>query len=540
MELELRLAGADKIIEQLKTVAERTLQVGKAADEMQQKVDRAARATERMSRVSGPYSARDRVLEQINDARRNGASESQYRDMRLALDRSNARIARIENPVARPERDPFRNVSGPYTRRDRLRSQLDQAEASGAPESVRRDLRLSLGRAEDHIKRLQAPRGDMAERVANLLMSARFGAPGNLQPLVGRAMALGGVGTRDVAAFLRGPVGAAALRFAGPLMMAVGAAKEIYDHLEHAASEASRIRAEFSGTRFATGGSIRETAELKSLGITGEASRQLFDRIASNPVARSWAAQRGVNVVGGPYGDLNNAEKTLRLLKSLRSAPPDVQMRELREYGREDWEPLMRMSDDQFQKAMDDAQLDAMVLAPKYNRPAADFDASRQRLQRSVDRFGTAFGDRLLKPLADGINFVTDRLNALTDWADSSGQIDRFFDWAKLLLAPHVFAFDKANEVLNAHGIGNRSSSSGSAGAGERIQISPPPPVDFATSEHTRAMKANTEALVMLTKAWGDSQRASQAFPKALYGPDGRGDALLRASETGALRQGVL
>lgn len=345
----------------------------------------------------------------------------------------------------------------------------------------------------------QKTTGGFQERLSSFVASSRFSA-GGFQPLMGRANA------------------ALGLNAGNPAMMAaqfvLDAGRKVAEALVNVAEDAAAAGRKFSEIRAVTGADTGEAARLRAYGIDPQSTRALQDRITSDPFAQMFAQRVGVTPVKGPFGTLDTARTTLDLVKGLRTLEGEEQIRAIRALGAEHLAPLLRVSQRTLNRLEKDAELSARFYSREMEARTAEYDVAKQRFAASSEDFSAVVGQRPMEFMTRYLNVQTELIKVFTeatdDFLDMQDRAMKFFE-------PIIYPFGNPWEGLGA-----------GDGAGA------------AMGENSAELKANTQALSRLTKTIGGGERSAAALPSALNGPQNRGDAMLRAYESGALRLGVL
>lgn len=381
---------------------------------------------------------------------------------------------------------------GPYQRLENVRKDIDRFIREGGSDAERNDLSYRYNNARRQVSRLENPPG-FREKITDAIMSSRFGL-GNMNPLVGRTLSavksIPGVG---------GLAGGAA----GGIVLAAYKATEALYKL---ADRSAQLTRQFTDLQAQSGGTPYGTSLLQSLGISGDASRSLLDRITSDPVSMGVASRYGVNAVGGPYGTMDSAGATLKIVEGLRHQSEEQQRRDMRILGLEGFAGLMKISDNTFSLLKRDAALRSRIMDPRQQARSAEFGVAQDRLGESAKNVLTTLGSpamqsftNLMNTAADGLNYFADALN------DNRTLLDGFWFTVKGL----GFRIpDMIQEFLGG-------TDSGDSGNPDQ--------------------KENTEALNRLTKTFQNSEMAKRAYPQAVQGQN-----LHRALAMGALPQGTI
>jgi hypothetical protein len=308
-----------------------------------------------------------------------------------------------------------RSAVGPMERLARAKAQLASAEASGNPNTVF-DAKHALLRAQKGVQRADAlmnPSGPAG--IADLIATSRLaiGPNGKMQlmPLVNRMMASGLLGRGSlggILSFAGGSAGGAALggmsAAAGPVGLAVAAIA----FLGVAAKTAAETITEFSKAQFAAGGTGSQTAQLvrmsAALGIDAPGrARQFGERIWTDGIAKGMASRLGIDVRGGPFGNLNDAQKYLRAVEALSdpTRTTDSQaMRMARSFGMDDELLLRRAS-----PGMRSQALGAMgrEFSPDEQMKAADAQIAMNLAMADFKIALTDIGTDVLPTLTEGL-----------------------------------------------------------------------------------------------------------------------------------------
>ncbi len=289
-----------------------------------------------------------------------------------------------------------------------------------------------------------------------------------------------------------------------PAVLAATAAIAVAVAFHKLATASAAVTNEFARNQIVSGGSAYDTARLGSMGISGEASRGTLDRITGDGAAMGVAAKYGVSGVAGPYGTMNSADATIKLIEGLRTESGEQQKRDMRILGLEGFGGLLKVSDETFNLLKRDAATRAAIMNPRQQRNAAEFDVSGNRLKESWGNLTTVAGAPLVKAFTEIQNVLATQIDHTAMWLQEHSQ-----DWNKLLdpLIPQWLkdALDEPEQK----------------GA---IQ---------ATEAETR--KENTDALRRLNQTFQQSERANRASPDAL-----RGMGFHKALAANALPQGTI
>jgi hypothetical protein len=289
--------------------------------------------------------------------------------------------------------------------------------------------------------------------------------------------------------------------------------------------EAVRTGAELIAMRVQSGGTFGESMQLRAFGISGGQSRALGDRIASDPFAAMYALRFGAYAVPGPYGTLDNAANTLRIIEGVRKMQGTEQLRAIRTLGLEDQTPLIRARDDTFERLRIDAQDQARVLSPEFEKDMNELLVQRKRFFDSWSLFKTNIGKIFLPTVTDFFRTMADTFYTVTGATSGLGDIGQNG------LSPFGIGKTLGHKLAHALGLGGSGEAQGQgrlAGA------------NAAMNENTAELSRNTMALQRVTHMLGGGDRARSALPPALMGPRGRGQALVDAYRSGTLRLGNL
>lgn len=470
--------------------------------------------------------------------------------------------------------DPVEKFAGARSRFERLQQTQEAFYRNGGAQrygaAKEQDLKDALDRARKAQERANAPEPGMAGRMAQVLWSSRYGgagtALGGVQPLVGRSLQAAGINPAQLTRILSNPwVAAGALVVAG--------ATTLYKSLDSIANSSFDIARSNRVSQSLTGGNDLEVARLRSMGINPNTSRALADRLGSDPAAAMAGQSLGVSQIPGPNGTINNARNTIRLIENLRKKSHKEQERLMKQLGLEGDDSIIRqlqMSEEAFKKQADDAERENGILSrdPDYQKNAADYDAARDRVRMSNERFMKSIGNRVMGT-KETQNKYADYLDKISEGLSADDPLDRFDFITRLLPlgAASIFArkaligtsgyageIDHQEKRRNALIEFNREHQgtsdevykkdraefdakwNGSGGDGHTK-------VDAkasATDRNSEELSKNTAGLAYLTNALGGGERSASAVPQGVGGPKGRGAALVSAYESHALTMGVM
>ena len=433
--------------------------------------------------------------------------------MRRGMDAVRERIGGIYAPRGANAPGGFANVDPGANRHDPRRAPVPESTPAGAsrPAGGQSDQgRIDWRQLADRMRSFPSASPDVS-RLANL---PSFGSA---SPISSRLTPAPGGGAMLAAA------GAAVLG----IKMLADASAEGARRIKEYADAAARPSQEIAAIRETSGGSLAESAALRSMGIDGGRARALTERIASDPFAKAAAGRLGVQALPGPYGTLDTARTTIDTIRRLRAIPDDAQaQRAARVMGAEDLLRFRRVSEQTFQNLRRDAELTARVNDPAQIARGAEYETSLSRLSQAFENAKVAASGPLLETMADLFNGIADTLNGITSFVegnrDKIAAVTGFFESMALVGASTAGGGGLASlyAAMRARGESSR--------AREESRREASPQVD--------ALNANTEALNRLTRNIGGGVRSRGALPEGLR--DGRN--LARAMNSGAMAFGPL
>jgi len=407
-----------------------------------------------------------------------------------------------------------RNATGPFERLAKAREALAKATSAGVSGDRMRDLGYAQSQAQKRVDRITGAGAgvspDFGSRFATFVKSSRFGgggAGGGMMPLVGKAMDLfGGAG-----------------------------AKAIYD-MTAAAAESGKA---FSESRFQTGATSGEAAKLavysSAFGADfGGMAKTLNERITSDPTARAFGSRLGVYNVAGPYGKVDTAGQLLKAVEGLRAITDrEERIRVARTLGIEGALPLTQVSKGTLANLKSDAATTARIMNPEFERKSAEFMAAQARVKAGWDAMTAALGENFLPMITDILNSIAEGEYAIAAFAkgDLKGAFSHAGKSLKDQFNVNMDAFGMSSPVKNVFDFGGKARDQWDNKGGAEADGT----VNSDMNSNTEQLKKASLALAALTEMIGGGDRARTALPSGLDGY-----ALMRATETGALRFGTL
>lgn len=397
-----------------------------------------------------------------------------------------------------------RSAIGPMERLARAKEQLAKAEASGDDTQIF-DAKHAVVRAQRAMSRADAmvnPKGPNG--VADLIGTSRLaiGPNGKLQlmPLMNRMMASGLAGLGDIGGILNlaggagggGAIGGAAAGGAalgGPMGLALTGAASAIMFMATAAKTAADTITEFTKATFTAGGSGMQTAALMRVGAalgidSAGRARQFGDKIWTDGIAKGYASQLGIDTRGGPFGNLNDAQKYLAAVSAISDPNRfgDQQaMRMARSFGLEDELLLRKASPGMRNRALG-------VMGREYSEReqtnAVDAQVGMNLAMNDLKLQLVDLGSMALPPLVEVIGVVTDAFHMLE---------------APLQLV--------AKNMPRMPGLGDIPIVGGFFGGKQQS------PQDIAMSDHSRAMGEHSRALRENTEIIAGGKNIRGAVP---------------------------
>ena len=427
-----------------------------------------------------------------------------------------------------------RNATGPFERLAKAREALAKATSAGVSGDRMRDLGYAQSQAQKRVDKITGAGAgsspDFGSRFATFVKSSRFGgggAGGGMMPLVGKAMDLfGGAGASE--ALLSNPI-------TGVAVAAIAAAKAIYD-MTAAAAESGKA---FSESRFQTGATSGEAAKLavysSAFGADfGGMAKTLNERITSDPTARAFGSRLGVYNVAGPYGKVDTAGQLLKAVEGLRAITDrEERIRVARTLGIEGALPLTQVSKGTLANLKSDAATTARIMNPEFERKSAEFMAAQARVKAGWDAMTAALGENFLPMITDILNSIAEGEYAIAAFAkgDLKGAFSHAGKSLKDQFNVNMDAFGMSSPVKNVFDFGGKARDQWDNKGGAEADGT----VNSDMNSNTEQLKKVGLALAALTEMIGGGDRARTALPSGLDGY-----ALMRATETGALRFGTL
>ncbi len=313
----------------------------------------------------------------------------------------------------------------------------------------------------------------------------RFGN-GKLSPLVGRTAAMVGdamgLGASAVTALSTG-LGMAAL------------ALQVFTTAVSAASAASQQYRDawFSGGP-GVGGALRAGSMFEG-GIAGRAM-SFQQAIQSGGAASAFAQNAGIDIVGGPFGDINYNKKYQMALADLAKRTPEDARRVAMAYGQPDMANIALLSKENQKVALDNAVSDENLGA------MADFNFSLNETKRlSTELFRDILIPALsevtgiARNLLDSVVWVKDQMKGLSNMAGVSMDIG---SQLKRMIYPFSWVDDLRKQYDELKGQYNQKAA---------VEAN-----TDATKELTRAMRENTNEKL------GGGDRTQSAVPRDIPG----------------------
>ena len=393
---------------------------------------------------------------------------------------------------------PSRLPSGPYQRRDRLAAQGPAVMASGDASKVA-DYNLEVLRNQKQIARAEKKPPSTADKLLGVLKTSRFGADG-LMPLVGKTMEL------------LGPVGSVvgALAIAG---------KEAADALYKMTEDAAGAGKAFMSLGFAGGGTGQETARLagigNALGISpeqmGAAAQSFNTAITTDPFAMQAGGALGVQNSPGPFGQQDWSGNLIKAIDNLRNIKdPNTQLLLAREAHLEQFLPITKMSDDNWNQMKQDASANSGVFSDQQQTASLEFLASQNRMKDGLDMTSAALMGPFMGALTGIQTFVANELHSSVVQSGLSGA-----GAAAMAGLPGGFIISALTDIFGGK--------SGKSGTDDNTK---------ALNDNTKAQNANTA--IMQQGAYGNGERF-QAVTRDIQG----GEYLNRSLEQSGFRLGA-
>ena len=192
---------------------------------------------------------------------------------------------------------------------------------------------------------------------------------------------------------LAGPVGAAVWGL-GKL---ASVTKELWAAEEKRVEASSKISADIAAGTAAFGTTGKAGVGDMLTRFTGvdssSASFAYQQRIGSDPIARSYAAQVGVSDMAAPYGSIDPGKGYLKAIKNLAKADDEFYRRKsARAQGIEKEVERYRLLSPATRKALESAgELTGVVNDKQQMRDAAEFDAADERLKKARENATQSF-----------------------------------------------------------------------------------------------------------------------------------------------------
>lgn len=389
---------------------------------------------------------------------------------------------REEKAPQEPRQAPL--PMGPHQRLLKAGEDFDRAKESGNVAQIA-DAHYALRRAQDRVE--QAQRGAMSPQ-AQALYSMRLNLPGGAAPLLGKG--LEAVVGKEKTIALMEAFGSKLLPMvakAGPIGMlasvAVATAKGLLD-LSESAAQATNA---YTEAQASLGGSVSDVARVQMVGSAGSA-RSFAERISSDPMAMSAAAQVGVHQMKAPYGDTDFTKGYLQAIERVSKIADASQRRRLalmlgieQEVAR--WS---LMSEGTRARLKETAAMAARVTSEADQRNAADLKAGLDSLTEAKKNLSTALGNLFTETEASLVDELAGMVNAITALIPKSATHTRYQSGLAGFFQALTF---------------------GAFGGGETTTD------DHASllAANTQAMMDNTQAVSRLTQNIGGGSRAREA-----------------------------
>lgn len=293
---------------------------------------------------------------------------------------------------------------------------------------------------------------DFMGKLKDVLYTSRMDADGNLMPLVGR---------------MAGMIGISAVAFT---VATLGV--KLFAQALQVASEHAKM---FTMSILAAGGNAGSAKALSgygsALGIApGDLARQIQSAIGSGGTASGYAAGLGINTMGGPYGDINYAAKSKKILDDIMySKDMETAIRKSEMLGMPEMAQLQNLS------PMTKKMLGSSTgMSAKDTQVFADFNA---QLGIFVNHLKT-LGSGLLGELLAKLNMVLTIVNAANAgmvmmWEGIMSFIKKIASWLGINMeSKREDAINKNTEAV--HGLRKAIEGRETMGGGARAQAAVP------------------------------------------------------------------
>lgn len=417
-----------------------------------------------------------------------------------------AQKIRAATPKVTP---PPRMPAGPLRGLGGAQAALQSAIASGNPTAIF-DAQYRLRQAQNRAQRAQnamAP-PDPNKDFMQALMRTRFGTGmlGGLKgmPLGRDIMKLGGMGSQAVQALMGGGGLAKMAPMLGTLLTNPITIAAITVAASAAASaalgvNALRIQGKYlSGYAVAggTNGALRNAnliAGATGMGSGADAARRLQSGIGSGGIGMAYAAQAGINPIGGPFGDMNYAEKLRRYNQFvMKSRSFDEARRRAEAAGTPELAQNYFLSDESKGRLN---RLGAGAMNPARMRETAEFRLRLAEVNDQLDQLQMKLG-------ANGIPLVMNALKAIGP------------------------SLDRTVAVLNAANEVNEAIMSAIRWMAAKLGLDMTESDQQSREKHRKAMEEHTRAMKDHREVIGGGARAQNAIPKGIRGDINGWDAI--------------